>query len=355
MVREKLRSWIISRSARRSSSERHAAVRSTLPARVPRSRRRLEAVAERQLRAERLELGIDALGRPGPARRRRFGAHRDRRSALRRQINAFLERVADVAICAIGTFAAVRGHAMSRDARSRLSARFAAARAQDLDQLVALAILGDGEPGRCELSTLRQACDETPSTRALFWSMSSARPSTARPSRDVTCGMLRMRAQQRRRPRRRFASHPGYVRPTTRNCTGNPTGGPFSTADARGRAPAGIRCRTSRAAPRPARSRSSVAPSSITTNCAKFASGEAAGRAAGRSAAAAADVGDVALDVRVAGEHSPRALRLGARCAKIERRRAAAGRPSARARLADGKNCCGTGRSPTMAARTRRP
>ena len=60
-------------------------------------------------------------------------------------------------------------------ARKRQRARSSAApRSTHLDQLVALAVVRDGEPDSELLRNAARSCDETPSTRALFWSIVEA-------------------------------------------------------------------------------------------------------------------------------------------------------------------------------------
>ena len=79
------------------------------------------------------------------------------------------------------------------------------------------------------------SCEEMPSTRALFWS--TVRRTTFEGSSQSNCTLNRsgIALASRRAPRRRSRAPSTMSSPDTRNCTGKPTGGPFSSRDTRPR------------------------------------------------------------------------------------------------------------------------
>ena len=148
---------------------------------------------------------------------------------------------------------------------------------------------------------------------------------------------------------RRCARTVAMSSPDTRNCTGKPTGGPFSSRDTRPRSSG-----KSVVEQRRAGARASARASSMLVRdeheLREVRLRELLVERQVEARRAGADVGDVALDALVACRAPPRACcACRHRSPRTSCLRAAAGRPSAPARDDAGKNCCGTKRNSASA------
>ena len=145
--------------------------------------------------------------------------------------------------------------------------------------------------------------------------------------------------------------------PDTRNCTGKPTGGPFSSRETRPRSSGKSVVEQREQARRARVSRSSLL-FATSTNWAKFDCVQLLVERQVEARAAAADVRDVALDAAAPRRGSPRASSLPPASRRTSCLRAAAGRPAARRATTRGRTAAarsGTARARRRRARASRP